>query len=278
MNSVTVSLWAIDASAAVSVALHHSQVTLDRLPSGSLREAFTAIPTRGWIFDRVTFPTSFASVTVTFTPLEPRLPLLSATDTVTSYTLSLSASPGASKLGAALKVSSPLVASNANLPPSGPPTFHESSSTVPSTSGAPGWASSTVARTGCYVAVLCERHLSRIEGHSRRLVHVEDRDLHFPDGAGRSKRLIQPRSVVVVLYYCVCVCGYAARVRGLNRDEVDVVSGADAPVPRPLEVQRCLRHQLARGPVDGEVAAVGGVGVRRGRRRRLKYRSKCRRL
>ena len=92
------------------------------LPSGSLRLAVTGTPTRICVLDRVTTPSSFSFMTVTFTAISPRLPSLSAARTVTSYTLSVLASVGASKSGLALNVSAP--ASMENLLPSSPATDH----------------------------------------------------------------------------------------------------------------------------------------------------------
>ena len=70
----------------------HCHLRLDMLPSGSVRLAVTAIPTRGCVLDRVTTPSSSSFVTVTFTSFMPRLPLASVACTVTSYTLFVLAS------------------------------------------------------------------------------------------------------------------------------------------------------------------------------------------
>ena len=74
----------------------------------SVSLAVTATPTRGWTADSVTVPSSFTLVTLTSMSLVPRLPSASLAPTVSSYVLSLSASPGASKLGGLLKVSTSL--------------------------------------------------------------------------------------------------------------------------------------------------------------------------
>ena len=75
-------------------ALDHCQVTLDTSPSGSVTLAVIATPTRGCSCDMVTVPSSSTLVTVIFTFLVPVLLTASVASTVTSYTLSLSASPG----------------------------------------------------------------------------------------------------------------------------------------------------------------------------------------